>query len=421
MKYSAFKRFISHDITLLVMSFLIAFIILFFINFNSSTDTNITINDLSISVELSQEAQDKGLQVFSGDDVKGSVEVSGNRATVASLTPSDILIVATNAGNITEAGNYQVYLTPKKVGTKTNYNIVTSTLTPSTITVYVDKLKEQEYEIENQLVFEVPEGKYVNATLDKTKVTLSGPNRIISSIAKVAIQGTIDKKISSGDTFEASLVYLDENSNVVSSPLISADFDTVTVQLTVLEKQEVNLTLNILNGPANTPKINLSPSTLTIAASDLGKESIVDNSVSISDYDFSKIENKAYKEKIEIELPEGITNLTDIKTVTASFDFSDYEKKELTCSVTSQLDSDEYNLDLATKSVKITVVGPESDISKIKASDVKAELDFTTLLDDIEDKTVTLDVPVKCTVSSDYGDVWVYGTYSVSANVSKKS
>lgn len=419
MKYNKFGKFLTHDVTLLVISFFLAFIILFFINYTSTTETNITISDLPINIELSEEAKENGLQVFSGNDVKGSVEVSGNRATIASLTSSDIQIVSTNAGNISEAGNYQMYLTAKKVGTKSNYNIVTSTLTPSTITVYVDKLKEQEYDIENQLSFEVPDGKYANATLGTTKVTLSGPNRIISTISKVAIQGTIDHTITSGDTFEANLVYLDDEQNVVTSPLITADFETVTVTFTLMEKQNVNLKLNIENGPANDPKISLSPVSISIAASESGLKNISNGILNIASYDFSTVENKSYNEEIEMEFPEGITNLSDYKTVKAKFDFSNYDTRTLTCSIVSNLDSNEYKLDLTSKSVEIKVVGPASDISKIKASDVTAALDFTGLLEDVSDKTVTLDVPIKCSLGSDYGDVWVYGTYNISANITK--
>ena len=419
MIYAKIRKFFSHDITLLILSFVISFIVLFIINSNSTTDTNITISDIPISIELSQEARDNGLQVFSGDDVKGSVEVTGNRATVASLKGTDLLIVATNAGNITSSGNYTLVLTAKKTGTKTNYNIISSTLSPSTLTVYVDKFKEKEYEIDNQIKVTAPEGKYVTCSLDNTKVTLSGPGKIIDTIYDVAIIDEISS-VKSGDEKEEELVFLDENNNVVDSQLITSDISSVNVTFNVLEKQDVTLKLNILNGPKNEPNINLSPSKISVACTDEGKENLTDGSIAIADIDFSTLTNTVYSEKFSIDLPDGVINLSNSSTVIARMDFSSYSEREISCSLMSTLDADDYIVEMTNKTVSVKVVGPENQISKIKAGDISTVLDFSNLLENVSKQTVSLDVPVKCTISDNYPDCWINGTYSVNVNVTKK-
>ena len=43
------------------------------------------------------------------------------------------------------------------------------------------------------------------------------------------------------------------------------------------------------------------------------------------------------------------------------------------------------------------------------------------LLDDMKDKSsLSLTIPLKITLSSDYSDCWAYGSYTTTVNVSKK-
>ena len=51
---SALARFFSHNITLLVLSFLIAFVAWFIISVNPDTEYTATMTDLPVEIELSQ-------------------------------------------------------------------------------------------------------------------------------------------------------------------------------------------------------------------------------------------------------------------------------------------------------------------------------------------------------------------------------
>ena len=67
-KKSLLARFFSHNITLLVLAFLLAFTAWFIINASSETDTNVTISDIPIIIDLPESALDAGLKVFNSDN-----------------------------------------------------------------------------------------------------------------------------------------------------------------------------------------------------------------------------------------------------------------------------------------------------------------------------------------------------------------
>lgn len=420
MKHGKIKKFFTNDITLLVISFIIAFVIWFVISNNSTTDTNVTVSDIPVTIELPDQAVKDGLKVFSGDDAKCLVEVSGNRVTVGSLSANDIQVYALNTNNIISSGTYTLPLSAKKIGNKTNYNIVNSTLNPTSITVFIDKEKTKEFEIENQISFNVPKGSYGLATLSASKITLSGPESQISKIVSVAVQGKEENIISEKQEFKRDPIYLDKDGNEVDSPLITSDIPSIDVTLNVLEKKELDLKLNIINGPATLPEISLSPSKLQVATTDQTISELEDGRLSVATLDFSQIMNEEYEQMFDIELPAGIMNLTKITKVSVKFDLSSYEISTLTCSIKNNLDSKTYDTEMSEKAIQITVVGPKDEIEEIKASDVTAELNFTDLLKEVSDNQVALDVPIKCSVSSNYPHTWVYSTYKTSVNISKK-
>ena len=105
-----------------------------------------TISDIPVQVELSEDAVNNGLQVFSGSDYKASLTVTGNRAVVGSLQASDITVKAA-ANYVDSAGNYTLYLNASKNDPYSNFQI-SSAIKPSTIDVFIDYLREATFDIQ---------------------------------------------------------------------------------------------------------------------------------------------------------------------------------------------------------------------------------------------------------------------------------
>ena len=98
---------------------------------------------------------------------------------------------------------------------------------------------------------------------------------------------------------------------------------------------------------------------------------------------------------------------------------SSYSKKVVTCKIASNHDADEYKTDFASTNVDVTIFGPEEVLEELTASNISVIADFNGLLDDVS-STVSLQVPLSITLTNNFSECWVYGSYTATVTVSKK-
>ena len=414
-------RFFSHNITLLVLSFILSFTIWFIISASSETDSNVTISNIPVSIELSDTARQDGLEIFIGDDVTASVEVSGNRVTVGSLSASDIQISAGQTSAIIAPGTYTLPLTAKKTGIKSNYEIVSS-VSPSTVTVYVDRRKEVEYAVENRLTVELEDGNhYASTSLSQNNVTLNGPETQMNQIDAVAVLDTINAGSDETKTVQEGLKYLDVDGNVLEFPMVKADVETIEATVTVMPVMNVRLSVDMIGQPKNCPDITITPQSVKIAGPQTSLSEIRDGTISIGTLDFSKLKNEKISYPYDISLPNGCKVISGETSATVKVDLSRYVKGTVNAKITSGLDSSKYSVEFNSNTVAIEIFGPESLVNAIAATNVTVVADFYELMDSITaDKAVSLSVPLSIKFSSKYAECWAYGTYTVTANVTMK-
>lgn len=417
---SLLSRFFSHNITLLVLAFILAFAAWFIISLSEESVETKTITDIPVTIELPDTAMDDGLILYGTDDLKASVEVKGNRAMLGTLTASDIQVTANQSSSMISVGSYTLSLTAKQAGLKTNYTIVKEKLSPSTVTVYVDKNKEQEFNIDNQITVNLDDSNhYASVALSKSKVTVSGPETHVNQIASVAVVDNISTDTQT--TVNKDLVFFDENGEKLYLPYVTTDIGTVEATISVLPITEVSLKVDTANAPSEYPNITMSPAKVKIAGPQDVLDSLEDNTVTIGTLDFTKLKNEGNKEKFDISLPKGCKVISGETTATASIDLNEFYSTTVNAKVSSKLDSSKYTVEFPSNNVEITVNGPQDLIDSISASDITAIADFTGLLDDVTTgSAVSLSVPLKISLSSDYAQCWVYGSYTVNVNVTKK-
>lgn len=416
-----FNRILSNNIVLLALSLLLSFIIWFVINANSQTESNVTISNIPIKIELSQDAINDGLQVFADPTITASVEVSGNRLTVGSLSASDIEVVALQSNSIIAPGSYTRELSAKKVGVKTNYNFV-SNVTPSTMTFFVDKYKEKTIDISDDLVYKVDEGFYANSSFSETSVKVSGPESEVSAIDQVVVRGELSGTSGTTKTDTFDLVFLDKDGNEFEPNMLEADITTVEVSLTPLPILEVELDLDIIDAPKSYPAISMNPRKIKIAAEQTVLDSIVDNTIVIGTLDFSTLRNTKNELSYDIILPNGCKNLSDSTSTTVMLDLSVCKSKTVTVDnfTGKNIDLGEYNVVFNSSGLDVNVCGPSELIESINSGDIIAKVDFSDKLSGIDKESVSLELPLVFSFTKEYLNCWVYGDYTVSVSVTKK-
>ena len=416
---SLLSRFFSHNITLLVMAFLIAVSAWFIINLSSNSENRTASVDVPIIVELPEDAQKEELKLFGADGLSATVVVKGNLMATSTVTSNDIQAVATQNASLLSPGYHNLPIVAKQTGIKSNYTI--DSVTPSNITVYVDREKQAEFTIDNQITVEHDDEKnnYANAALSQSKVIVTGPETEVNEIKTVAVIDTLTEDVTSK---EEKLTFLDQDGNDLYLEYCSCDVDSIEVSVTVLPIKTVSLSVDTSNAPSDNPKIEINPSTIRVAGPQETLDKIKDSKLTIGTLDFTKYKNESVTEKFDITLPSGCKVVSGETSATITTDLTSYQSTTISAKVSNIIDTTKYTTEMvSSNAVDITVCGPEDLINSISASDITATTDYTGLLDDAKaGKTMSLTVPLKISYGSDYAECWIYGTYTVNVNVTKK-
>ena len=222
-------------------------------------------------------------------------------------------------------------------------------------------------------------------------------------------------------TMQESLHYFDEDGKELELALVTSDIESVEATISVLPVMSVTLAVDTINAPDNCPKITIKPSQVKIAGPSDVLSAIDDGIVSIGSLDFSKLKAQVHSLSYDITLPSGCKVISGESTASVSVNLSAYTKGTVNCKITSKIDTKNYTTEFATKTLAVTVYGPEDLVDSLSASDVTAVADFTDMLDDVTStNAVSLSVPLEITLGDDYKECWVYGTYSANVNVSMK-
>ena len=424
-------RFFSHNITLMVLSFVLAFTIWFIININSTTDSSETIEDIPIEIELSDDAKENGLEVFLNDEIKASVKVSGNRITVDSLTADDITVYAAQMDSIITPDVYTRPLTAKKSGIKNNYEIV-SAVTPSSVTFRVDKRKTKTFDIVNNIQVDKPKGTHTAVkTISPTVIHVSGPEQEVNRIAMAEVAGSVTVGSSETTTKAFEILFRDVDGNLLTN-LNMIETDVVEAQATVIVYPTKELTSSVQTSgdvPSGVPAFVCTPDTITVAGSQEALNKIQNDTFVVNSdqpISFSELDNDLHTFEFDLTAPTGcLIVLPDTKKVEVTLDLSSFDITTIQPTIVPvNIDTDVYNyefLDLDSGKITVTICGPESKLKVLTERSLTVEADFENYLSDIQDSGVkTKDIPIKISLGSAYSDCWVYGTYKVSVDLSKK-
>ncbi|MEE1219664.1 MAG: hypothetical protein U0L20_07060 [Ruminococcus sp.] len=411
-------RTIIHDSKFLfVVSVLISLSVWVYMGLWSSNDKTITVSHIPVNIELSAEAVENKLQIFSGAEQTASVTVTGNRAAIGSIDSSDITVTAMAAAAST-AGEYKLSLSASKTNPTDNFQII-STVNPPTISVYIDTVWESTFQIQENVVYKVADGYYASTVLSQKSVVISGPQTKILKIAKVSAVATIDDTIDKTTECEADIILYDENDKEISTEMLTMDFKTVDASISVLPEKTVNVVPSFINKPEGlkiTDKIlSIEPSTILIA----GPNNILDNtnSVNLEIIDFSVIRNeKSTFPTLGINIPDGCKNISNSTSAKVTLDLSDFTSKsfEVTNFTVVGL-SDKYKADVTQKSIVVTVIGPKAEIKNLTAKKITGVIDTSAY----EGTTGSVQMPLSFKFNG-AGSCWSYGSYKANLTIAEK-
>lgn len=414
-KNRRFKRLFKSNKFLIILSLIISLSIWVAVSLSDTNETTATISNIPIQMNLSRDAKANDLRIFSGKDQTASVTVTGNRLSIGSISSDDIVISAPTAGTISTSGTYPLSLTARKANSSDRFEIA-STVSPSVITIFVDKLKEENFDIVNKITYKVSSGYHAVVTTSVDSITVSGPQSEVDKVASVGITGEISGELKDNTSLECDVKLYDNSGSVITSNLITLSDNKVTANFSVLPYKEVPIKIAYKNKPSN---ININdystvlPETIKIA----GPADTLDKltSINTSEIDFNDIENSSYNLEEKLEIPAKCINISDVETANVKINLSSMSSRTIKVDsenfTVSGLD-EKYSYSIITESLSVKLIGPASQIKKITQSDLTCKIDASS----IDGTTGSITLPAQFTVNG-VTSSWISGEYKVNISI----
>ncbi len=409
----SFSKLFYNDKFVMVFSILVAFIIWFMVSTTTQETTVFTVTDIPITLpELGND-----LQFFNTENMTAEVKISGNAIVVAGVTSSDVYITASDTSEVTSPGKYKLNLVPKKTGVKTDYSFE-STVSPSTIEVYVDRYVEKEINITDKIVVDsVAEGKYASTTtLAQQTIKVTGAESFVNSISEAAAEYTFDNPLSETTTIDARIALYDVGGNEISQEYVHTDKTTVSATIPILNIKTVQIVPTIINSPDSfvfdSNHVIVEPSEISIAVPD-DAEGITDT-ISTDPIDLSTVNSGNNKFTVNLNIPSGCRNLNQVTSADVTFDSTKLSSKKITLSSFTVInEAVDRKATVSTKSIDIILIGAKDQISSISAANLTAVVDMSSK----GNFTGFAEMPVTISINSKFPFCWSYGTYQVDVSV----
>lgn len=417
MRHKKFSlTFLFHNDRFAIVFSICAAIILWFIMASMNTQERpIVIYDVPINIKLSDAAQSKGLKVFDQSSTTAKVSIKGNSFVVHQVKASDLQVTAQLASSISSPCSIPLTLTAQKLGALSDYEIVS--VDPGSIIVNVDYNRQTSFKIEDNIKYKADPAYFApGPTFSPDTVTVSGPESDVAKVAKVAVDYNVDETLKATKTFTAKLVLYNSAGEKISDDKLKLSAEQVTVTIPVFSRQTSILSAAFTNQPPgfsfSGSQISIDPSGIEVACPEDMLSKV--KTINLDPIDFSKISPQKSTFGVNITLPTGCTNLSNIYTANVTLNLSGFTTKTLNVKsfgAKNLADSKSYRI--YTKSLAVTVVGPAAEVAKLTDSSLMGQVDLTGK----DYFTGRTELPVSVLINGS-SNCWVYGSYKVNISIS---
>lgn len=365
----------KHDVLTKAIAFLVALVLWFVIVNVEDIDATHTFKGIKpVFVGQDEIKASRNLLIVEKGSV--NIEVAGKRGDLLLLDQSSIK-VEVDVSKITEVGTHEL----KYTVTLPSDSYTIKSKKPDTISVRVDKEDFNVIPVNLSTEGIAADGYIVDEEgieLLPSELNVSGLQEEIDKIAyaQVSVLGK-NQKTTFSDKMEYS--FYDANGKLLNLPSVKTEYNTIDVTVPILKIKNLPLEIDVLEGDsfAESVSYTFEPEAIQIA----GEESVVEQmtklvvgTVSVSD--FSSQTEKSF----EINLPEGLINLSDIHKATAKIEFDGLTSKTVNATLIQLVNVDTlpdgYKIKPITKSLSVTLVGKGEVLKNVNSSNVRIVVDF---------------------------------------------
>lgn len=380
---SALKRFFTTNIALKVIAVVFAMLLWGYVLTDQKPLRTKIIPDVTLSFDGEAELLSQGFCVR-GDRSEilqnVSVAVRAQITNYAYLTAGTINAVV-SLRNISEA---RAYTLPVQATVNSSLGTVQS-VTPATVTLEIDLLRNKTIPVTTSFTGELPEGYWadMDALTTTTRIDISGPRTDVAQVVRA--ECVVDLSERTGTIYSTfDVVLYDAEDRVISSDILIGTLPSSTVRLPIypLKVVPIDVTGSLIgldNLAANHELISAvaTPSTVRLVSDNGALDAVT--SVQLQPITVNGLNANTTLESIVV-VPEGVRLLDDPavsvvldvreRVETATFEKIDIEVLGLDPHLTAALSLEE---------VDLTIEGRYSLVSMIKRGDVRVQADLSGL------------------------------------------
>lgn len=406
----------------LVFSLVAAVLVWIVSGLQYSPEDERTIENVPVTIELSQAMQDFGLKSFGDADYTVDVKVKGKRYLVSPKALSaDGITVKANTKYVDSAGRYTLALSASAAENGAEFDIVSISM--AYVDVFFDVEKTAEFTIETDLNAPngvVPEGYYSSTPmLSQKTVKITGPETEVNKITGVVCSFTLDAPITETETYDCTLKAVSAAGVEPDYLVYSSTESGMTLTVPVYRVETLNAGVSFINSPVNYIKTpftyKVSPASATFAVTE-NKLDGLNGIFNILTVDFNQLspgENIFVVDSIPTE--SGLLLDENVKQFTVTVYVNDVVEKNISVPLSAVEFTGGDQLNPVTDGnafVKVNVVGPSASLKNITAESITLKCD----LSGYAEGEGTVNAPVAVSVG-DADDCWICGSYSVNVTV----
>lgn len=396
-----------------LVSLLIAFGLWLYVVNYVSTEHEEVYHNVSVALEGESQLAERNLMLLSDEEYKVSLVIKGNRQDMGKINAANLQVVASLAG-IYDPGTHNLTYTVGFPGDVPEGAVELQSKTPDRVQVIVARKTSKQVPVLVNYVGDVP-ADYIkdtaSAVLDVKYITVEGPEEVVEQIDHAAI--TVECEGRTESIYENYRYELRNSHNEpVDAAWITTDVAEVGFYLPIAMVKTVPLTLTIHDGggaTADTATIEIDPKELTVSGNEIALKALEE--INLGTIDLAEISEDT-ELAFEIDLPEGLTNISNLTTATVKISFPKLAVKEFTVTDIRHMNLAEgMEVNLLTKQLTITVRGLRAEIQKLTLEDILVQVDLTGVEN-------TSAVEPAITFAKGFESVGALGNYSISVQVS---
>ena len=368
-----------NKLSALLLSFMIALGLWMYVRTYVNTDYEQTFYNIPVALEgESILATERQLMLLSGDEFEVNIKVHGSRQDVSKINSGNIQLVA-DLSKVNEPGEHLLtysIIFPGDVPT----GAVSAEKNPDRVRVVVAKKKTKEIPVKVNYLGDVP-ADYIKdiaaLSLDYEYVEITGPEEVVDRIDHAAV--TIDCTDRTETIYESYRYELRDAQQVpVDAGWITTNVSEVRVHLPISMVKKIPLKLTVIDGggaSADTAKIEIEPEEISVSGSETLLSSLTE--LNLGTIELSQITGDTVME-FEINLPEGVKNVTNLPTAKVSISFPRLATREFTVTEFQALNVGAgMRWEALTKQLTITVRGLKSEVQQLSEADIIVQLDLS--------------------------------------------